>query len=110
MKTVEEIGKIFIEEARNIIDNNYTEFSDLANSYLNKMNDSNQKFQVLLQKFKNRLPERGVTKEEFELFAPHITDYTVELIPYILHAMTQKEVNNDQINNSGDGANSSSDN
>lgn len=110
MKSIEEIGNIFIEEAKNIIDNNYVEFSDLANACLNKTSDSAQKFQVLLQKFKNRLPERGVTKEEFELFAPHITDYTVELIPYILHAMTQKEVNNDKINNSRDGTDSQSDN
>lgn len=104
MKTIEEVGKIFLEEARKIIDNNYDEFSDLANSCLNKAEDSAQKYQVLLQRFKNALPDRGVTKAEFDAFAPHITDYTIDLIPYILHAMTRKELNDDKSNDQGKGA------
>ena len=34
MKTIEEVGEIFVDEARKIIENNYKEFSDLTNSML----------------------------------------------------------------------------
>ena len=53
MKTIEEVGEIFVDEARKIIENNYKEFSDLTNSMLNKDKDSIQKYQVLLQRFKS---------------------------------------------------------
>ena len=91
MKTVEEVGEIFMDEARKIIENDYKEFSDLTNSMLNKDKDSIQKYQVLLQRFKNCMPARGVTKEEWEAFAPHLIDYQVNLIPYIVKSMSGKE-------------------
>ena len=96
MKTIEEVGEIFVDEARKIIENNYKEFSDLTNSMLNKDKDSIQKYQVLLQRFKNCMPARGVTKEEWEAFVPHLTDYQVSLIPYIIKAMSGKEPERDE--------------
>ena len=98
MKTVEEVGEIFMDEAKKIIENNYKEFSDLTNSMLNKDKDSIQKYQVLLQCFKNCMPARGVTKEEWEAFAPHLIDYQVNLIPYIVKAMNGKEFEHDETN------------
>lgn len=96
MKTIEEVGEIFVDEARKIIENNYKEFSDLTNSMLNKDKDSIQKYQVLLQRFKNCMPARGVTKEEWEAFVPHLTDYQVSLIPHIIKAMSGKEPEYDE--------------
>ena len=89
-----EQGYSFLVEK--IIENNYKEFSDLTNSMLNKDKDSIQKYQVLLQRFKKCMPARGVTKEEWEAFVPHLTDYQVSLIPYIIKAMSGKEPEHDE--------------
>ena len=51
-----------------------------------------------LQRFKNCMPARGVTKEEWEAFVPHLTDYQVNLIPYIVKAMSGKESEHDETN------------
>ena len=103
MRTVEEIGKIFIDEAKKVIENHYPEFSDLTNAMLNKSEDSAEKYQVLLHKFKDCLPNRGVTKEEFDNFMPYLTDYMVDLIPYIIKAMNGKEIDNES-NQKGEGS------
>jgi hypothetical protein len=83
-KTVEEVGAIFLEESKKLIDDNIEELSACVDANLNKAADSKKKYDALLQKFKDKLPARGVTQEEFNDFLPHIIDYQVDLIPYIV--------------------------
>ena len=85
MKSIEEVGKIFLEEAKKVVDENLKEFSDCADANLNKTPDAAEKYNALLEKFKGRLPARGVTEEELNNFLPHIIDYQVELVPYIVN-------------------------
>lgn len=91
MKSTEEIGKIFIEEAKKVIDEDFNNVCKVANDIMNKTEEAEKEYVFLCNTLANRLPERGITKEELKSFIPHVKDYQNEIANHILQKLTGKE-------------------
>jgi hypothetical protein len=91
MKSTEEIGKIFIEEAKRAIDEDFDNVCKVANDIMNKTEEVEKEYAFLCNTLANRLPERGITEEELKSFIPYIKDYQNEIANHILQKLIGKE-------------------
>lgn len=92
MKSIEEIGKIFIDEAKKALDDEFDNILKTTNKILNTKdeNEVEKEYAFLCNTLSNRLPKRGVTEEELKSFIPYIKDYQGEITKYILQKLIKK--------------------
>ena len=90
MKSIEEIGKIFIEEAKDGIDQQFDYLCKVTNDIINKTDNAENEYNILCKILSDKLPKRGITKEELQSFMPHIRDYIPDIAKYILQKFNMK--------------------
>lgn len=92
MRSVKEIGEIFIDEAKKALDDEFDNILKTTNKILNTKdeNEVEKEYAFLCNTLSNRLPKRGITEAELKSFIPYIKDYQGEITKYILQKLIKK--------------------